>query len=207
LDNPADLCSRGIHPGNLNELFQFHQGPPFLLQDPSEWETWAELEEPDEIDVNVIRVFAYQTKDLCHAIDKCASYYSSKIRLQRVIGWCLRLISNTRLKVKGLKMKSGELGVDELGLAIANCLPRAQEVAFAEELHCLSNGLDLPNRSKLLVFKPFLDGFGKIRAGGKLQNAQIDYASKHPVILPYDQPITRLIVWDHHVKNYHSVKS
>ena len=92
VDNPADLCSRGIHPEDLDELCQFHQGPPFLYQDPSDWETWTELEEPDELDVNVIRICSVQTEDLRHVIDKYASYYSSKTRLQRIIGWCLRFI-------------------------------------------------------------------------------------------------------------------
>ena len=161
------------------------------------------MKEPDELDVNVIRICSVQTEDLRHVIDKYTSYYSSKTRLQRIIGWCLRFIHNARLKVQRLQMRSGELGVDELGSALAKCVRRAQELSFPEEIQCLSKGLDLPNRSKLLVFKPFLDGLGQIRVGGRLQSAPIDYATKHPVILPYDQPITRLIIWDHHVKNHH----
>ena len=79
-----------------------------------DWETWTELEKPDELDVNVIRGCSVQTEDLRHVIEKYASYYSNKTRLQRIIGWCLRFVYNVRLEVQRLQMRSGELVVDEL---------------------------------------------------------------------------------------------
>ena len=101
IDNPADMCSRGIDPGNFDELFAFHQGPLFLQYDPSEWTQWPaeEIEEPDECDVNVIRVCPVKTEEEHHVIGHCVSHSSSKIRSQRVIGWCLRFIHNARAKV------------------------------------------------------------------------------------------------------------
>ncbi|KAI9550868.1 hypothetical protein GHT06_006258 [Daphnia sinensis] len=65
------LCSRGIDPKNVEELVKFHEGPPFLKLDPSEWNTWDEIAEPEERDVNVLRVFAVKTEEENHSIDDC----------------------------------------------------------------------------------------------------------------------------------------
>ncbi|XP_032781193.2 uncharacterized protein LOC116919328 [Daphnia magna] len=46
VENSADLCSRGIDPQNVNEFFQFNQGPQFLQLDPSEWNNWVDIAEP-----------------------------------------------------------------------------------------------------------------------------------------------------------------
>ncbi|XP_057373119.1 uncharacterized protein LOC130693973 [Daphnia carinata] len=83
--NPADLCSRGIDPKDVNELVYFHRGPSFQNLDPSEWYTWEEITEPEERDVNVIRVLAVKIEDENHVIDRCVERFSSLLRLQRVL--------------------------------------------------------------------------------------------------------------------------
>ena len=134
----------------------------------------------------MIRVFTVKTEEEQHVIDRCVSYYSSKLRLQRVLGWCLRFIRNARAKVQGLKPVTGELKVNEQNSALSLCIRRAQEIAFTEEFHALSKGHPLPTRSKLLPFKPFIDGLGQLRVGGRLHHAPVDYSTKHPVLLPAD---------------------
>ena len=193
-DNPADLCSRGI---------EFHNSPQFLYYDPSEWPTWPELEEPDEEDVNVIRICKIQVKEEDHVIDNCIADHSSDLRIKRVLAWCLRFINNLRAKKNGLKPTLQELTVEEMDRALALCIRRAQEIAFPEEVYALHKGLDLPLNSNLRSLKPYLDGLGQMRVGGRLTNAPIDYASKHPVILSPRQTITRRLIEGHHVRNFH----
>jgi Integrase zinc binding domain len=204
-DNPADMCSRGIEPGNFNDLLKFHQGPLFLYYDSSEWNTWPTEEslEPDDCDVNVIRVCSIKLEREEHAIDNCVGKFSSLVRIQRVLGWCLRFVHNARAKAKGIELRNGELDVDETSRALTLCIKRAQEISFQEEVHCLLKGLELPNRSKLRPFKPFIDGLGQLRIGGRLVNAPVDYAAQHPVLLPADQLVTHRIIWDQHIRNYH----
>ncbi|KKY98134.1 hypothetical protein YC68_24615, partial [Vibrio parahaemolyticus] len=99
INNPADLCSRGIDPKNVEELVKFHEGPSFLKLDPSEWDIWEEITEPEERDVNVIRIFAVKTEDENHPIDDCVKRYSSLLKIQRVIAWCRRFATNARAKM------------------------------------------------------------------------------------------------------------
>ena len=184
-------------------MLRFHNGPQFLYYDPSEWPTWPELEEPDEDDVNVIRICKIQVKEEDHVIDNCIADHSSDLRIKRVLAWCLRFINNLRAKKNGLKPTLQELTVEEMDRALALCIRRAQEIAFPEEVYALHRGLDLPLNSNLRSLKPYLDGLGQMRVGGRLTNAPIDYASKHPVILPPRQTITRRLIEGHHVRNFH----
>ena len=50
---------------------------------------------------------------------------------------------------------------------------------------------------------PLLDEMGILRVGGRLENALIDYDAKHPIILPYRDHVTDLIISQHHQKTGH----
>ncbi|XP_045036474.1 uncharacterized protein LOC116932504 [Daphnia magna] len=201
--NPADLCSRGIDPQNVNELFQFHQGPQFLQLDPSEWNNWVDIAEPEESDVNVIRILAIKTEDENHPVDQCVKNCSSLLRYQRVLAWCLRFVRNTQSRKHGDKLTVGELTVLEMSTSLVICVKRAQALSFKEEIYALRKNLELPLTSKLRPFKPFLDDVGQLRVGGRIHHAPVDYSAKHPILLPRDQLLTQRIVWDHPVKNLH----
>lgn len=55
----------------------------------------------------------------------------------------------------------------------------------------------------MLTTNPFLDCDGQIRIGGRLQNANLSYEQTHPVIMPYNHHVTRLIINDAHEKTLH----
>ena len=42
----------------------------------------------------------------------------------------------------------------------------------------------------------FLDGAGILRVGGRLQNSSSDYQSKHPLLLPSEHHVTKLLITD-----------
>ena len=42
----------------------------------------------------------------------------------------------------------------------------------------------------------FLDGAGISRVGGRLQNSSSDYQSKHPLLLPSEYRVTKLLITD-----------
>ncbi|XP_057366140.1 uncharacterized protein LOC130687002 [Daphnia carinata] len=182
--NPVDLCNRGIDPKDVDELVYFHRGPSFLSLDPSEWYIWEEITEPEERDVNVIPVLAVTTEDENHVIDRCVGLFSSLLKLQRVMAWSLRFANNARARLREEKPMVGELTVEEMVTSITKCIIRAQELAFTEEFYALRKNLELHLRSKLRTFMPFLDEAGQLRIGRRILHAPIDYAAKHPILLP-----------------------
>ncbi|XP_057367086.1 uncharacterized protein LOC130688116 [Daphnia carinata] len=175
---------QGYRPKGCDELIYFHRGPSFLNLDPAEY-TWEEITEPEERDVNVIRVLAVKTEDENHVIDRCVVRFSSLLRLQQVLAWSKRFANNTRAKLRDEKPMVGEL----------------TELVFAEELYALRKNLELQLRSKLRTFRPFLDEVGLMRIGGRILQAPIDYAAMHPILLPASQLLTKRIIWDHHVRH------
>ncbi|XP_045032619.1 uncharacterized protein LOC116928696 [Daphnia magna] len=196
VENPADLCSRGIDPQNVNELFQFHQGPQFLQLDPSEWNNWVDIVEPEESDANVIRILAIKTEDENHPVVQCVKNCSSLLRIQRVLVWCLRFVRNIQSRKRGDKLTVGELTVLEMPTSLVIGVKRAKPLAFKEEIYALRKNLELPLTSKLRPFKPFLDDVGQLRVGGRIHHAPVDYSAKHPILLPGDQLLTQRIVWE-----------
>ncbi|XP_057367502.1 uncharacterized protein LOC130688542 [Daphnia carinata] len=201
--NPADLCSPGIDPKDVTELINFHKGPPFLNLDTSEWYTWEEITEPEERDVNVIRILAVKTEDENHVIDRCVTRFSSLLKLQWVLAWSKRCTKNARAKLRSEKLMVCELTAEEMVTSLVICIKRTREFAFTEELYALRKNLELPLRSKLRIFKPFLDEVGQLRVGGRVLHAPNDYATKHPILLPATQLLTRRIIWDYHIKQMH----
>ena len=50
---------------------------------------------------------------------------------------------------------------------------------------------------------PVLDNDGIIRVGGRIENAPVEYETKHPIILPYRSHVTELIIHQHHQRAGH----
>ncbi|XP_044733954.1 uncharacterized protein LOC123296518 [Chrysoperla carnea] len=51
---------------------------------------------------------------------------------------------------------------------------------------------------------PFLDQDGLLRVGGRLDQSSLEYDMKHPYILPKDSTLSRLVIWDVHLRLLHS---
>ncbi|CAG2245419.1 unnamed protein product [Mytilus edulis] len=76
-----------------------------------------------------------------------------------------------------------------------------QSVHFEEEIHVLQNidrGKVLKKSSKLFKLNPFIDENGLLRVGGRLERADLPYDAKHPILLPKDSNISKLIIEDIH---------
>ena len=64
----------------------------------------------------------------------------------------------------------------------------------------LNNSFPLKMMRKL---NPFMDN-GVMRAGGRLRNSELEYDSKHPMILPPDHSVTKMIISELHEELGHS---
>ncbi|KAK0136963.1 Gypsy retrotransposon integrase-like protein 1 [Merluccius polli] len=69
----------------------------------------------------------------------------------------------------------------------------AQEEAFSQELKTLQKGESLQNSSPLFRLDPILEG-GALRDGGRLDQSSLSLEVKHPLILPKEGHITKLIL-------------
>jgi len=202
--NPADVLSRGLNPDEV----QFHKlwwkGPSFLQEDYNQILRDApQLSAPEKLPEVRKRAIALVATSVegANIINK----FSSLTRLKRTIAYCLRFIHNSKQRVrKDSNIITGPLQVEEIEQSMSILLSIAQREEYAEEIHCLKQGRKLSSKNKLLSLHPFLDNRGLLRVGGRLQEAQLSYNQKHPIILPKGQHLTHLIIREEHLKNMHA---
>ncbi|KAJ8914334.1 hypothetical protein NQ315_011322 [Exocentrus adspersus] len=121
--------------------------------------------------------------------------FSNISKLQRVVGYILRFIHNT--KSKDNKFLGG-LTLPELETALMTIIKHEQKFCFREEIKCLKS--NHPIKTNLKSLTPFIDKIGILRVGGRLDNAYISWDQKHPIILPKGNHITNLIINREHLR-------
>ena len=150
-------------------------------------------------------------------------YYSTWWKLKITISWLLRYkryLRNKALQRKGgsqsnyeLVERRGCLVVEELQEAEDEILHYIQENEFPE-VRILQSALTtgacersvkrLMKKAGASVSKlnPRIEN-GLLRAGGRIGKAPLPYELKHPVILPYKDHVTDVIIRDHHQRMGH----
>ena len=83
-----------------------------------------------------------------------------------------------------------------------------EELSEVERLWILHAQRQLGSEGSFSVwqrqFQLFMDERGVLRCGGRLTNADLLYATKHPVFLPRKHPLTKLIVLESHARVGHN---
>lgn len=188
--NPADLPTRGLSASNLEESDVWMEGPTFLKDDESTWPAVLPLKENAEQTSDCER----RTKNRTHVTKSSASEsidpsrYSNMTHLVHVTGWVQRFLSNCRLP-KDLQRKDGSLLSDEITAAETFRIKQAQAQAFP----------DGENEGSLTRLNPKRDDHGLLRMDGRLHFVDnLPYDTRHPILLPKNHPVTRLVIVDTH---------
>ena len=127
--------------------------------------------------------------------------YSSLIKLLKVTAYLIRFIYNC--KHPKSERRIGSLMVEEMEQARKFWICVAQAESFPQEVAVLKLKQHVSSKSKLVSLSPFLDEHGIIRAGGRIERADIPFCSRHPVVLAPDHELTRLIIMNCHEKLKH----
>ncbi|CAK1595198.1 unnamed protein product [Parnassius mnemosyne] len=96
-DNPADFPSRGLSCAELVNCTRWWSGPDWMLSGPDHWPAQSRCEPQDELPEFRTRTLIAQSRESDKDIMKVLlNRYSSLSRLQRVLAWVFRFISNSR---------------------------------------------------------------------------------------------------------------
>jgi len=93
--------------------------------------------------------------------------------------------------------------VEEINSGTVLLLRSIQQVNLAKEYGSLSQGKPFPLESKLVSLRPILGSDGLLRVDGRHQNANMDYDTRHPILLPKDHPVTKAIIVYYQEKYLH----
>ncbi|XP_063830967.1 uncharacterized protein LOC135080214 [Ostrinia nubilalis] len=184
--NPADLASRGVLPVPLAESSLWFKGPQ-IIQEQITYPRATDLK--GTLEESAGRTYVATIPD-----DTIFKRFSSLSKLLRVVAYCRRFIRRTR---------STYLRKDEIDEALQCCIRQAQRESFPSEYAQLLVGNSEHKLSSLRSLCPYLDDNKIIRVTGRLQKAQGDENFKHPIILPKNHQLTKLIVADAHERTLH----
>ena len=175
-ENPADHASRGLDASDLLNSNWF-TGPDFLWQEKIESpgvDLELSEEDPEVKNVNSVK------SSVDHPLLERAYRFSDWNRLLSALSCLLRRVSKNKEKDEESRVQ--------------------KTLIRALQAHAFGDKTDIPELKKL---DPFRDEDGTLRVGGRLKNSSEPYGVKHPVILPRDHHITRLIVKHYHEKVHH----
>ena len=128
--------------------------------------------------------------------------FSSLYRLKLATAWLLRYKDYLIMRVKfdsTLLKPSPMIEVHELQRAENNLVIYEQRVHFHEEIALLSKNKQLSKTFALFKLDPILVD-DLLRVGGRLDNAELSFDLKHPIILSETSHLTALIVEDTHCR-------
>lgn len=201
-ENPADIISRGLDPQQLQHTPQWMYGPFFLHGDKTHWppnfclDPNMPITEQKQNPYNSL--VAVSSENFLHSIN----HRNSLKTLQGIMGYILRFIKNLKT-TKAERQLQRALTPFELHDALAIIVRVTQHHTFKEDIHQLHRQRDLKGSSQIKSLSPFLDEHNLLRVGGRLEASTLSFNAKHPLLLPYNDIVTKLIFAHTHKENKH----
>ena len=121
--------------------------------------------------------------------------------LQRVLAYVLRFINSEKGRRK--RQEHRQLSSTELDHALVVIMKSIQKPAFNEEVKQLQRCGKVSGASSLSELNPFMDENDLIRVGGRLENDNLSFEAKHPIILPYNDSYACLLLEMLHKDHMH----
>ena len=184
--NPADDLSRGIPVQRLNERWM--RDPAFLRDQPDQWPSHPSDEQAELPEVkNQKSILFLQRPTAKHPIID-PSRFSNWGKLCRVTAYCFRFIKVVKTK-DPTQRESGPLEPTEIEAAEMYWIKSAQK--------------ELGDWNQFKDLTPFKKD-GVIRVGGRLTRASLQFGERHPVLLPANHVISKLVARDAHNRVLHA---
>lgn len=200
-ENPADYVSRGAVPGDLSNCELWWHGPEFMLDSKYDFdkklpipvlENLPEMKKGAAFSDPKVALITLNKSNIYLFIDK----YSDLNKMIHVMAYILRFCYN-------LDKRGTPLSPLELEKALHKIIQREQSIHFSHELNHL-NSKDENIKGPLKPLHPFIDKEHMLRVGGRIDNSEVSFSQKHPIILPKQSRVTDLIIYQEHIRLLHS---
>ena len=196
-ENPADLGSRGATARHLRDSKLWWQGPQWLRLGKNSWPSSFLVEESTDVgserrkNVPVLVSVEKEWKGVSTVVN--VERYSTLIKLLRVTAYVQRFIRNLQCIRGGRQVNVGPLSVQEIETAEKVWIQDSQKrLRDSEDYKKVSIQLGVTKENELLVCK------------GGLGNADLDFRSKFPILLPKNNAFTDLMIKDCHERVQHN---
>lgn len=99
--------------------------------------------------------------------------------------------------------QSSELTKIELQQAFTRVVKLVQNEEFSNILRALKS--KEPIESFITSLDPFIDAEGILHVGGRIRHSLLEYSAGHIILFPKNHFVTKIIVREEHVKQFHAV--
>lgn len=127
---------------------------------------------------------------------RCEEFYDKTHRRESNGRYTVKLPFNTYQT--SINQQASESCCTALGRSRFSALKRLYQVEKR-----LMRDSQLGKQSKLLMLNPFLDEFGILRVGGRIQKSNLPFNIKHPIILPSNHDFTKMVIKEAHLQTLH----
>ena len=218
-ENPADIASRGATVLGLQEATSWWGGPCWLKQSEDQWPERTNslvpnkeaLQEKRSKQVTCLVADTRGENSVISRYGYISRYisgdrYSKFSKLLRITAYLMRFTNNCRRRKENKPLILSKFPTpEEMSEAQKYWLCRVQEEYYPEEISKLKTKLPVKQDSKIVQLSPYYDeGTELIRMKGRVQNSRLTLAEKHPIILPHQSQIVRLLVESIHQDQMHS---
>ncbi|XP_062557867.1 uncharacterized protein LOC134222720 [Armigeres subalbatus] len=194
-NNPADIVSRGQLPEDLKQNILWWNGPHFLEECTYEVD---EVEEIPENNLPELKAHVATRESSCDPFPFFL-HHSSFRKIQRIMGYVLRFISNCRGIRTSNSVKQIPLTIVELRQASEAIVKVIQRLHFGDEIQRV---VSKQTCKRLGNLSPVYDN-GLLRVGGRLDRSKLPFASKHQLIIPDNDPVIKKMISALHVEHLH----
>ncbi|KAL0840696.1 hypothetical protein ABMA28_015888 [Loxostege sticticalis] len=193
-DNPADLISRGVSMGQLQNSNIWWHGPSFLLRPELDWPVLQNKSiELPEIKSVATTIIVEPLIDF--------SRFSQFNRLKRTIAYVKRFVHNAK---NPKNKRLGNFSTDELNDAQKLLYFMSQQESFPIDYKTLHDKKPLSPKSKMLSLSPYIDEDNLIRVGGRIDASDCPFDQRHPILLDSAHHLCKLIFRHEHIRNMHA---
>ena len=218
-ENPADDVSWGLSGFKMVSSDRWKRGTEFLWQEECTWPknpAVPEIASDDKVLKSQVKCCVAEVQcgeaDLrtpsvpeddeeCNSEDPIVRFiksYSCWHRLKKGVAWQLRCKNWLQAKI-GKAERPPSVSADplvplELQAAEIATVGFVQRKHFNEELKALQSKGAVMKKSSIYLLEPLLDEEGILRVGDRLRNAPLSEKVRHPVIVPKNHCVSKLVV-------------
>ncbi|XP_050339525.1 uncharacterized protein LOC126765898 [Bactrocera neohumeralis] len=193
-NNPADIISRGVTPSELITSKLWLRGPEIIYTNNYKIQQKVNNDNliiPEIKKSKIVMILTEKQTILMNINHKNSFEF-----LQNVTANIFKFIDIIRKKPL-----MNTIFYKRKALNYIIC--QIQKKYFDLELKLINSNKRIPKNSKLATLAPIVDSNNIIRVGGRIQSSNLSEDAKHPILLPYEDEIVRLLVNHIHVKHLH----
>ena len=191
-DNPADHASRGMQAEQLLSSSTWFSGPSFLWDPdwklPSEAEIKLNPSDPEIKKTKITHLVCQEGSDLHSRLER----FSSWDKMTSAFTVLIRRAAGNQLSKAQSRERATQL-----------IIRLVQRESFQQELNQMRKKSQVDSKSTLVSLDPFMDNTGILRVGGRLKKSSAMNNENHPIILPKNSSVTKVIIRHIHEKIQH----